>query len=65
MTNIEIISQYYNIVKPNGVTASARYNETYWRRYGHGDLYDLIVERTDFLHKAKSYHIQERIAALE
>lgn len=49
MENQELIKKFYEITAPNGINISKRHKESYWRKYGHGDVYDLIMERTSFL----------------
>lgn len=62
MTKEEILHKFYEIVRPNGKTASSRFSESYFRNHGHGDLYDEIRNRTSFL--LNDPHILERVTAL-
>jgi len=65
MTNQEIIDQFYAITRPNGKNSSTRHKESFWRNNGHGDLWDIILERTSFLDESKINYLGERIVALE
>lgn len=65
MNNTEIVKKYYEIVSPNGTNISKRHTESYWRKHDHGDLYDLILQKTSFLDLSKTTHLSERITALK
>lgn len=65
MTNPEIIQAYYSIVAPNDINISKRHKESYWRRNGHSDLYDLIIEKSNFLSTNKEYTLSQRITAIQ
>ncbi len=65
MTNHEIVRAYYSIVAPNGINISKRHKESYWIKYGHLDLYNLIIEKSNFLSPNKSYTLSQRITTIE
>lgn len=49
MENQELIKKFYEITAPNGTNISKRHKESYWRKYGHGDILDIILDKTSFL----------------